>query len=73
MSTDQAYDVLFVSRRQGVSPEITGTIAQNVDRETAVRLASSYSHRNEADEGVMIACHGTTRAPQGSEWWFEQP
>lgn len=68
----ESYDVLFVSRKAGV-PSAEDAIARNVDKETAIRLASAYCHRNEADEGVMIAYHGTVRSPEGSEWWFEQP
>lgn len=68
----ESYDVLFVSRKAGV-PSAEDAIARDVDKETAIRLASAYCHRNEADEGVMIACHGTVRSPEGAEWWFEQP
>ncbi|MEG2140939.1 MAG: hypothetical protein RRY20_09160 [Bilophila sp.] len=45
-------------------------IAENVDKDTAIARARHYCHRSATNEGVMIACHGTTRSPQGSEWWF---
>ena len=47
----ESYDVLFVSRKAGV-PSAEDAIARDVDKETAIRLASAYCHRNEADEGV---------------------
>ena len=70
MSTEQEsrYDVIFVARNS--QQKRAGTIAENVDKATAIRLAQRYCHRNEDNEGVMIAYHGTTTEPEGSEWWF---
>lgn len=66
---NQTYDVLFVTRASnGNKP--AGMIAENVDKPTAIRYAQKFCHRNEDNEGVMIAYHGTTVQPEGSEWWF---
>lgn len=71
MSTPtETYDVLFVAR-DGSKTENKGIIAQNVDKETAIEHAKHYCHRTEANEGVMITYHGTTRMPEGSQWWFQ--
>ena len=74
MSTEQneakTYDVIFVARKNAQNPR-AGMIAENVDKATAIRHAQRYCHRNEDNEGVMIACHGTTIQPEGSEWWFQ--
>lgn len=65
----EMYDVIFVSHAGG-APVVTGMVAENVDKDTAVEHAKHYCHRSATNEGVMIAFHGTTRSPQGSEWWF---
>lgn len=73
MSTEQidtkTYDVIFVARKNTENKN-AGMIAENVDKATAIRFAQRYCHRNEDNEGVMIAYHGTTIQPEGSEWWF---
>ena len=73
MSTGQmdnkTYDVIFVARKNAENKN-AGMIAENVDKATAIRFAQRYCHRNEDNEGVMIAYHGTTIQPEGSEWWF---
>ena len=73
MSTGQmdnkTYDVIFVARKNAENKN-AGMIAEHVDKATAIRFAQRYCHRNEDNEGVMIAYHGTTIQPEGSEWWF---
>ncbi len=56
--------------RKNAENKNAGMIAENVDKATAIRFAQRYCHRNEDNEGVMIAYHGTTVQPEGSEWWF---
>ncbi len=68
-SPEKTYDVLFVARTPGETKP-AGMIAENVDKATAISYAQKYCHRNEDNEGVMIAYHGTTIQPEGSEWWF---
>ena len=69
MSTGQmdnkTYDVIFVARKNAENKN-AGMIAENVDKATAIRFAQRYCHRNEDNEGVMIAYHGTTVQPEGS-------
>ena len=73
MSTGQmdnkTYDVIFVARKNAENKN-AGMIAENVAKATAIRFAQRYSHRNEDNEGVMIAYHGTTIQTEGSEWGF---
>ena len=58
MSTGQmdnkTYDVIFVARKNAENKN-AGMIAENVDKATAIRFAQRYCHRNEDNEGVMIA------------------
>ena len=73
MSTGQmdnkTYDVIFVARKNAENKN-AGMIAENVDKATAIRFAQRYCHRNEVNEGVIIAYHGTRVQPEGPEWWF---
>ena len=68
MSTGQmdnkTYDVIFVARKNAENKN-AGMIAENVDKATAIRFAQRYCHRNEDNEGVMIAYHGTMVVPLG--------
>lgn len=69
VQSPEMYDVIFVSHTGG-TPAVAGMIAEKVDKDTAIEHAKRYCHRSATNEGVMIAFHGTTRSPQGSEWWF---
>ena len=62
MNTEtKTYDVLFVARTENENKP-AGMIAENVDKATAIRHAQKYCHRNEDNEGVMIAYHQTRTA-----------